>query len=83
MARIRKECPDCGGWQPCTITLAPPTDFRPDPHHNAATYVVTCNTCGHEYAPDATTPIVDAKGWAKATKAAHGSLLHPDGTIRE
>jgi hypothetical protein len=75
MARITKDCPSCGGKQPCTITLVPPEDFQPEPHHNEVTYVVTCNTCGHEYDPDSTEIVSDARKWAAENRPEGGGPI--------
>jgi hypothetical protein len=57
--------------------------MAPDAGGTSVTYLVTCNACGHEHAPDATTKILDGKRWARETKDAHGSLLDETGKIRE
>lgn len=72
MARVTKDCPDCGSAQPCTITSAPTGK-------DAVGYGVVCDTCGHHYAPDADFEVRDGKGWADRVRAAHGQLLDPDG----
>ena len=81
MARVRKHCPDCGDLQPVELTLT--TLGTPESPSTEVEWVGVCKTCGHTHAPDSDEKVMDGKGWAKKIKAAHGSLMHADGTLRK
>jgi uncharacterized OB-fold protein len=74
VARVTKFCPVDQAKEPCTITGAV------DAANQSMAYTVTCNTCGHVYAPDADFDVRDGAGWAKRVRAAHGALTDANGT---
>lgn len=81
MARVRKDCPDCGGLQPVELTLSPLG--TPENPSSKVKWTGVCKTCGHVYAPDTDEEVLRAKEWGDQIKAEHGSMLHDDGTLRK
>lgn len=47
MASMWRDCPACGGRQPCKIDGV--VDRDPESKRARATFTVSCVTCGHTY----------------------------------